>query len=539
LTIARIAFTGHPRCRRLCVLAVGVAVCSIITATAGAGIGESGGQPFRVVIVDHLSRLELGRLAKRGAVGLLVPGVGPTTNRRQALAAMLRGAQLNADLGGVPIGPRLLAASRSPTAPQTSSTIVVALPASGPPVANSRRYPIAVLGPGFHGLLRSVTTRIDGLVSIVDIAPTALGRQRGALTSVRSADPLARLTTLDHQIHSNNRLKLPALIIVACALILLAGVRRQAAIPAILAALVTSIAVGVTQVSSEPLIVCMLLAGTLGGGIALERLCQSDRRMLAAITVVLSLHLLLFVVKPEWVALTPLGPTQNSRFWGVGNQLETLLLAPVLAGALLAGRRYGIAGFVAFSLLTLTLVTDNRLGSDGGGAIVFGIALAFLGMRILRLGVRGFATSLLLAATVVLAIVASNLHTRAPDHLRSAFANGPSSLAAVVENRVPLSYLPALHNWPLTLPLALWFAAALAAALRISDRSARTLVLAVGLAICTSLLVNDSAAYELAGGVAVLAALARFAPPAVPLKVPSPVRVALSRQPVPNEVGPD
>jgi len=51
------------------------------------------------------------------------------------------------------------------------------------------------------------------------------------------------------------------------------------------------------------------------------------------------------------------------------------------------------AGFVAFSLLTLTLVTDNRLGSDGGGAIVFGIALAFVGMRVLRLGVRGFASS--------------------------------------------------------------------------------------------------------------------------------------------------
>ena len=37
--------------------------------------------------------------------------------------------------------------------------------------------------------------------------------------------------------------------------------------------------------------------------------------------------------RPDWVALTPLGPTQNSRFWGIGNQLETLLLAPLLAGA--------------------------------------------------------------------------------------------------------------------------------------------------------------------------------------------------------------
>jgi len=51
---------------------------------------------------------------------------------------------------------------------------------------------------------------------------------------------------------------------------------------------------------------------------------------------VLALHCLLFVMRPGWVALTPLGPTQNSRFWGIGNQLETLLLVPLLAGALLA-----------------------------------------------------------------------------------------------------------------------------------------------------------------------------------------------------------
>ena len=45
---------------------------------------------------------------------------------------------------------------------------------------------------------------------------------------------------------------------------------------------------------------------------------------------VLVVHLVLLAARPEWVALTPLGPTQNSRFWGIGNQLETLLLAPLL-----------------------------------------------------------------------------------------------------------------------------------------------------------------------------------------------------------------
>jgi hypothetical protein len=45
-------------------------------------------------------------------------------------------------------------------------------------------------------------------------------------------------------------------------------------------------------------------------------------------------------------------------------------------------------------------------------------------------------------------------------------------------------------------------------AIRACERHSRDLVLAAGLALATSLLVNDSGTYELAGGVAVLAALA-------------------------------
>ena len=40
-------------------------------------------------------------------------------------------------------------------------------------------------------------------------------------------------------------------------------------------------------------------------------------------------------------------------------------------------------GFSAFGALGLFMMTDNRFGSDGGGAIVLGIALAFLGARLL------------------------------------------------------------------------------------------------------------------------------------------------------------
>ncbi|HEV7133028.1 MAG TPA: hypothetical protein VGN27_04780 [Gaiellaceae bacterium] len=514
-----------------------VVLAALVPAAPAAAKTVPGSPPFRVVIVAHLDGTQLRSLAARGAAfGLLVPGAGPTTNFRQALAQLVRGAQMNARLGGVPSGPRLISTNIVTGTPTGSGTIVIEMPPKGPPRPNDRRYLMVVLGGGFHGLLDSPTTRIQGLVSIVDIAPTALGHKRGSLHSTATANPLASLTSLDRQIHANNRLKLPALIVVACIIALLAAVRPRAATTAIPAALLVSIALGAAQVTSEPLILGVLIAGTLGLGLLFARLCPTDGRLLGLIVAVLVLHLVLLARRPEWVALTPLGPTQNSRFWGIGNQLETLLLAPILVGAALAARRFGRIGFATFVLLGLVLVTDNRFGSDGGGAIVFGVAFAFLGARVLRLGVRGFVTLLLLGATVVLGLVSLNLRAGGPDHLRSAFAHGLSGLFAVLKNRVPLAYVPAIDNWPLVLPLAIWFVVALAIAIKLARRRAtRDLVLAVGLAIGTSLLVNDSATYELVGGVATLAALVRFTPAVGPLTVPALARLPLQGQPVPNE----
>ena len=70
------------------------------------------------------------------------------------------------------------------------------------------------------------------------------------------------------------------------------------------------------------------------------------------------------------------------------------------------------------------------------------------------------------------------------------------------------------------------------------------MLLAFGVAIVASLLVNDSAAYELAAGIAVVGALARFAPAPAPARAPvlAPaiarllVRVGLRPEPLPVRV---
>jgi len=520
--------------RVLALLAVlaAIAVALVAPGTAAARQTPTGAS-FHVYVLDRISDPLFTLLSERGAVGLLRPSYGPTTNRRRAVAELVRGTEVNARLGGVPKGRPLINVTRAAVFPNCHHLcIVLQLPPRGGPIANNRLYRIAVIGRGFHGLLTSPTTHIPGLVSIVDIAPTALGGHPATtLAWTPSTNSIGHLSSLGHAIGANNRLKFPVLFIIAGVLLALALLGLRAAVTAVPAALLVNLALGMGQFSNEVLLCAALSAGTVVVALALERFCRSESALLALYGGVVALYAFIMVTRPEWQAVNPLGPTQNSRFWGIGNQVETLLLAPLLAGAFLARRRFGMLGFVLFGVFGLVVMTDNRLGADGGGAIALGVALAVLGTRLFRLGVKGFIGMLASAAFAVLWIVSRGLAERGPNHLRSAFSDHGRGLLASLESRVPLSYVPALHAWQLVVPLLLVLAASFAVAWRRAhERSTRDVLIAFGVAIVTSLLINDSAAYELAAGIAVVGAFARFSPAPAPARAPSRVLArALSR----------
>jgi hypothetical protein len=529
--------------RLLALLAVLVSVGVALAAPGTAAARQTPtGASFRVYILDRISDKTFDLLANRGAVGLLRPGYGPTTNRRRALAELVRGTEVNARLGGVPKGRPLINTTATAFFPNCHHLcIVLQLPPRGAPTANKRLYRIAVIGRGFHGLLTSPTTHIPGLVSIVDIAPTALGGHPATTLAWRPAgNAVGHLSRLGKAIGANNRLKFAVLFILAGVMLALALLRLRAAVTAVPAALLVNLGLGVGQVSNEVLLCAAVSAGTVVVALALARFCRSESTLLALYGGVVALYAFVMVARPEWQAVNPFGPTQNSRFWGIGNQIETLLLAPLLAGAFLARRRFGIVGFVLFGVFGLVVMTDNRLGADGGGAIALGIALAVLGTRLFRLGKKGFVGLLGSAAFAVLWIVSRGLAQPGPNHLRSAFSDDGAGLLASLESRLPLSYLPALHAWQLVVPLLFVLSASFALAWRAArQQSTRDVLLAFGVAIGTSLLINDSAAYELAAGIAVVGAFARFAP----LPAPAPARsravawalsrLRLEREPVP------
>jgi len=434
-------------------------------------------QQLRVVVVPELTTGDLAALEDRGAIGLLVPDAGPKTSAVRARAALERGAVRNSILGGLPGGRTLLEVETATTVP-VGPAIVVGLPRGGEQ-PNDRRYPIAVLGRGFRGVLTSESTRIPGLVSIVDVAPTALGEE-GALGSTPDADATGALRDLDEQIRSNRGAKATVLLLSLALLVAVAVFLPAAILPAFAAVLLANLlagAVGSTEVWVDALIVALAVAASL----AIARAGPLVHGLLMA--GVLCAYLVAMVADERWVALSPLGPTQNARFYGSSNLLATLLLVPALAGAVLLGRRLGIWAFVGVAALSLVVVGGSSFGADGGGAIV--LLAAFVVLGILE---HGLSRNLAIGAGAILGILALALVVGGSSHVTDALSDGPVGLAEDLARRLQLSFERATGG--IGVALLVFGGIAVFAVMALLER--RPLLRALLLAIGVSLLVNDS-----------------------------------------------
>ncbi len=410
--------------------------------------------------------------ADRAAVGLLVPGAGPTVTREAALAALLRGKLEHGLLGGIAAGE-----NRIELGARGRPEILVSLPPDGR-TDNDVRYPIALLGE--RGLLTSNSTRIEGLVSITDIAT-------GRLRVVSAEDPAQALEDLDRRIERNSEWRLPLTIALAALLIGLAIVRPRHAVRALLVVLAAN------------LWLSPLVAVAAGIAVLLLPLGWACAAILVAYLVAMGLD-------AETVALSPFGPSQSGRFYGINNLLETMLLAPALVGAALLGR----AGVLVAALAFLT-IGGNRFGADGGGIVVLAIAYLVLWLRL-----RGERPSLRLAALVAagavalaLAVLGLDAATGGSSHVTDAVGDGPGALAGDIADRIELSVRRTAASIGAT-AVAL---GSLAILIVIALRWRRGPVLdAYLVALAVSLVVNDTPSDVLGVGAAIAIALVRHRP---------------------------
>jgi hypothetical protein len=447
-----------------------------------------------IVVVTGLGLDDLSELASQGAVGILVPASGSKTSEEQARAALVRGTVKTSYVdGGIPGGRARASFEVTGSIPATRPVIVLGLP-SGGEQPNDRFYPVAVLGGGYHGLLISTTTRLSGVVSIADIAPTALGRDDG-LGWKAQPNAAARALALDELIREKRDGVLASSLLAAALILLLAFVLPRAALFAYATLLTANLVLGATETSTLwiVLLACVLAAG---GAVPLALRTRGDLALGLALAAVLVLYLAAFLADNAWVAYSPWGPSQNGRFYGVPNLLETMLLVPALAGAALLYRRAGWPAFAGVAVLAFVVVAGGRFGADGGGALVLAAGYAVLGSLMAEL--RGRRLALALGATAVVAggLIALDAATGGSSHVTRAFGRGPDRLASTFGERLQVSWERTTASPAPAIASVLSLAALVILVVRLvrldGPLGEKALPLAVAAAIGVSLLFNDT-----------------------------------------------
>ena len=457
--------------------------CKAILAAGLAALALAAAPPATAsdVAVVVKERLSLRALRDRGAIGLLVPGKGPTVSRSEALRALERTV--------APCGkPR-----------PCRVRVLVSLPPPGEH-HNVRRYPIAVVGGGYQGVLVSERTRIPGLISIFDVAPAVRAleeRRRPAIRWRSEPDAPATLARLDRRLAQAHDSRLPAtLVLVAsilanCALALALRSRLfgRAALLAAPMALTGSLALSALGVA-RPATVTVLLALLAGAGsVAAAAVLATPRRLALALAGVLALYLVVLGAWPEVNSLAAIGahPDGGGRFYGVTNQLQTLLLVPALVSAGLLGPRW----IVPIAVLALVTVGASRTGADGGGVLVLAAGFLMLGLRMRGVPLTPRLAALLTVATVAIggAFVALDAASGGSSHVTDAVREGPLALAGELAHRLNVSFQGATSSWYAVLLMLLSLGALVWFALR-RPRFPPAEALLVALAV--SLLVNDT-----------------------------------------------
>jgi hypothetical protein len=231
------------------------------------------------------------------------------------------------------------------------------------------------------------------------------------------------------------------------------------------------------------------------GGLALALLAGLSRRAFVPLLVVVFAGALLILWHwPVTNALATIGPHPDGgrRFYGVTNQVETMLLAPALAGAPLTAP------------LALLAIGWSRAGADGGGLITYASGYAMLALRAYgRLTTRRVALAAVLVLAFGLALVAVDAATGGSSHVTHALGGG---MFGDLAHRWRVSYDGATRNVGAFIMFASGVAL-LAAVARARPRP--PLVDAMLVALVVSFVVNDTpqdvALWGALGAIALLA----------------------------------
>jgi hypothetical protein len=397
----------------------------LLVVAAAAGAGSADARRVAVLIVEGE---QPAAVRSGGAVGLYVAGRGLYVSREEALEAL--------DADELPREPFPCGQLR-----RCPIEIFVSVPPLGAR-RNTQRYEITIRGEGYRGLLVSDSTRIPGLVAIEDVPETVRALEEGREPPIRSREdpvPRAGLAILDERLSDARDAQLPATVALALALIALTALAligrsallARSALLFPLLALLFSLAVSALhatgRVETTAAVLLAVPVALLGGRL------RGDSFGLAIATLV-AVYGIVLALSPETNALAAIGPHpwNGGRFYGITNQVETLLVGSALA----AGAAFADLRVLSLAALCLVIVGASSIGADGGGLVVVATGFAVLWWR---LGHRhiGWAVA---AVCVAAAIVALDAAFGGSSHVIDTVRGGPGDLWDAFERRMRLSW---------------------------------------------------------------------------------------------------
>ncbi len=402
--------------------------------------------------------------------------------------------------------------------------------------------PIGVVGLQGNGLLTSATTHLEGIVGGIDIPVTILrhlgiavpagvrGQPMRAEAGVRDAAALQALEARLRVVSGRRTPVLGALAFTWLALVLALGfvadrrgVRGALRIGALGFMWVPAVFLFTGWLAPSRLAeVAIVVAGSFGLAALTDRFVRWPRGPLLPAAVAIGAYAVDLIFGSPLIIRSLLGvnPRSGSRFYGLGNELESTLTVLLLVGlgALLWGRgesRRSAAVIALTGAVFAVFVGAGQLGADVGGVITVGAGIA--AATIVMLPGRPSRRLIALAAAVpVLALAAIallDLATGGDGHFTRTVlqADSAGSLWDVVKRRYTLAFnVFTLGAMPLIIVVG---ALAVAYAVRYRERiyaplrgspSWRAALIGGLTAAVVGALFNDSGPLLFAFGIAVL-----------------------------------
>ena len=313
------------------------------------------------------------------------------------------------------------------------------------------------------GLLFSRTTRRTGLVTAIDVLPTALAQLgvpvpdevRGRPIEIRGTRDAAALRRLDRRLRVVPARRYPALVamfamvVAAGAALVLAGRSRQAlrvgGLALLWTPLVTLAAAGIAPERKGELF--LMAFGPVVLALATDRFVSWPRApAVPALGAVVAFCADLVAGSPL-IVRSILGPNPRfgARFYGIGNELEAILPVLALVGlAAVLGRARRPWAFAVLMLALGVFVGAGRLGADVGGVITIGAgaAAAVLAARAVRPSRRVIALACAVPVAAIAALAAIDLISGGDAHFTSTIlgADDAGDLVNVFERRTSLAF---------------------------------------------------------------------------------------------------